>query len=298
MQRSAKTWEDNDEAIAAWDGPLFERWRALTALSLPWLQSFSERAYALAPPQPGSRVLDIGVGLGDTTARLADLVGPEGRALGIDAAPRMIEAAREDHAGSRAEFRVHDMQEPLDDGPFDAAYGRFGTMFFANPVWALRNVAAVLVEGAPIATVVWRRREDNTFIHEAQQVVEGLLGRPDEYDEPTCGPGPFSMANADTVTDQHLAAGYTDVALQRVDRPMIIGRTVDEAIDMVTAIGPAGEIVRLWGDRMAHRHDEVRAELRAIMQRRLTDEGVIGEASCWVVTARRACGVSTHRADG
>ncbi|HYF25516.1 MAG TPA: class I SAM-dependent methyltransferase [Baekduia sp.] len=280
-------WESNDEAIAAWDGPLFDRWRWLMGLTLPWLQRFSERAFELVPPQPGWHVLDIGVGLGDTTVRLAELVGPEGRALGLDAAPRMIEAAREDNAGSPAEFVVHDMQEPLDEGPFDAAYARFGTMFFANPVAALRNVAAILRPGAPLTMVVWRRREDNTFLYEAQQIVEGMIGRPEEYDEPTCGPGPFSMSNADTVTAQCLAAGFTDVATHRVDRPMLIGRSVDEAIDMVTAIGPAGELIRLWGDRMAHRHDEIRAALAAAMEARRTDEGVIGQASCWVVTATR-----------
>lgn len=284
------TWDveqGNDEAIAAWDGPLFERWRWLNSINLPWLQAFSERAFELVPPQPGWHVLDIGVGLGDTTARLAELVGPDGHAVGLDAAPRMVAAAQEEHAGSRAEFLVHDMQEPLAAGPFDAAYGRFGTMFFANPVWALRNVAAVLRPGGPIATVVWRRREDNPFMFEAQQIVQGLIGRPEEYDEPTCGPGPFSMADADTVTAQHVAAGFTDVAVHRTDRPMRIGRTVEEAIDTVTAIGPAGELLRLWGDRMAHRHDEVRAALRAGMEARMTDEGVMGEASCWVVTATR-----------
>ena len=280
-------FESNDEAISAWDGPLFERWRWLMGITLPWLQGFSERAFELVPPQPGWRVLDIGVGLGDTTVRLAELVGPDGRALGLDAAPRMIEGAREDHPDTRAEFIVHDMQEPLDEGPFDAAYARFGTMFFANPVWALRNVAAVLEPGAPVTTVVWRRREDNTFLFEAQQIVQDLIGRPEEYEEPTCGPGPFSMSNADTVTDQFHAAGLTDVALHRTDRPMLVGRTVDEAIDMVTAIGPAGELIRLWGDRMAHRHDEIRTALRAGMEARLTDEGVVAEASCWIVTARR-----------
>lgn len=288
MQEVEQTeWENNDEAIAAWDGPLFERWMQLAEVNLRWLQQFSERAFELVPPQRGWHVLDIGVGLGDTTARLAELVGPQGRVLGLDAAPRMIEVARSDHAASGAEFDVHDMQEPLDGGPFDAAYARFGTMFFANPVWALRNVAAVLKPGAPIATVVWRRREDNPFIFEAQQIVQDLLGRPEEYDEPTCGPGPFSMANADTVTDQFYAGGFVDVALHRTDRPMIVGRTVDEAIDMVTAIGPAGELIRLWGDRMAHRHDEVRSALRAGMEAMLTDEGVMSEASCWVVTATR-----------
>ena len=39
-------------------------------------------------------VLDIGCGFGDTTQQLASLVGPDGFAVGVDASPRFIEAAR------------------------------------------------------------------------------------------------------------------------------------------------------------------------------------------------------------
>jgi hypothetical protein len=49
--------------------------------------------------------------------------------------------------------------------------------------------------------VVWRRRIDNDWLYRAQTIVEGIVSRPEEYDEPTCGPGPFSMADADTTTD-------------------------------------------------------------------------------------------------
>ena len=39
--------KNNDEAIAAWDGPLFERWMQLAEVNLRWLQQFSERAFEL-----------------------------------------------------------------------------------------------------------------------------------------------------------------------------------------------------------------------------------------------------------
>src|SRR3712207_8069086 len=57
-----------------------------------------------------------------------------------------------------------------------------------------RSVRSALKPGAALVMVVWRRREDNPWVYEAQQVVERMLGRPEEYDQPTCGPGPFSMA--------------------------------------------------------------------------------------------------------
>ena len=73
-------------------------------------------------------------------------------------------------------------------------------MFFANPVWALRNVREALVPGGRLVMVVWRRRTDNDWLYRAQTIVERIVERPEEYDEPTCGPGPFSMADADTTS--------------------------------------------------------------------------------------------------
>jgi hypothetical protein len=74
-------------------------------------------------------------------------------------------------------------------------------MFFANPVVALRNVRQALVPGGRLCMVVWRRKLDNDWLHRAELVVERSLTRPEATDEPTCGPGPFSMASADTTTD-------------------------------------------------------------------------------------------------
>jgi hypothetical protein len=160
-----------------------------------------------------------------------------------------------------------------------------GTMFFANPVPALRNVRAALVPGGRLSMAVWRRREDNDWIYRAQTIVEGIVERPDEYDEPTCGPGPFSMANADTTSDVLLHAGFTDISLRRCDLPILVGRDVDEAIDLVMSIGPAGEILRLAGDRAAHLHGEVDAALRAGLAEFEGPEGVTAHASTWLVTA-------------
>ncbi len=80
---------DNAEAIEAWDGPLFDRFLEYRQIVVAGLRNFGDHALRLHPPQPGERVLDIGCGFGDTTQQLAVLVGPEGLALGVDAAPRL-----------------------------------------------------------------------------------------------------------------------------------------------------------------------------------------------------------------
>ncbi len=279
----------NDEAIRAWDGPLYDRFVRFREIVTTGLGAHGEEALRLHPPTRGQRVLDIGCGFGDTTQRIAGLVGQDGEATGVDAAPRFIEDAIREagEAGiSNARFLVADVQETsLGEGLFDMAFSRFGTMFFASPVAALRNVRRALVPGGRLVMVVWRRRIDNDWLYRAQTIVEGIVTRPEEYDEPTCGPGPFSMADADTTSEILLHAGFTDVTLHRCDIPIVIGRDLDEAIELVMALGPAGEILRLAGDRAAHLHGQVQTALRDGLAEFIVGGELRAPASTWIVAA-------------
>jgi SAM-dependent methyltransferase len=278
----------NEEAIEAWDGPLFDRFVQFRHIIVAGLAAHGEEALRVVPPRTGERVVDLGCGFGDTTQRIAELVGPEGEAVGVDAAPRFIDAARSEAAAagaSNARFDVVDVETTPLEGPFDMAFSRMGTMFFANPVAALRNVRQALVPGGRLVMVVWRRREDNEWTYRAQRIVEGIVERPEEYDEPTCGPGPFSMAGADTTSDILLHAGFTAISLRRCDLPLKAGGDVEEAIDLVTQIGPAGEILRLAGDSAAHLHGRVREALREGFREYLTTDGVMAPSSTWIVSA-------------
>jgi ubiquinone/menaquinone biosynthesis C-methylase UbiE len=282
----------NAEAIAAWDGPLFERFVRFKHLLTTGLASHGDEALRLHPPRARERVLDVGCGFGDTTRQLAALVGPEGEAVGVDAAPRFVAASIEDARAANvpnARFVVADVEQGLPfDRPFDRAFSRFGTMFFNNPVAALRNVRVALTPGGEFVMVVWRQRLDNEWLYRAQQIVEQFVARPEEYDEPTCGPGPFSMAGADTASDVLLHAGFTDISFRRCDRAITIGRDIEEAIELVTALGPAGEILRLAGDRAAHLHEDIHAALRAGLADYGGRSGVTAPASTWIVSATAA----------
>lgn len=279
----------NEEAIRAWDGPLYERFVRFRETVTTGLGSHGEEALRLNPPQPGQRILDVGCGFGDTTQRIAQLVGPEGEAVGIDAAPRFIEdATREaEEAGfANTRFLVADVQEGIGgEGDFDVAFSRFGTMFFANPVPAMRNVRLALVPSGKLVMVVWRRRIDNDWLYRAQTIVEQIVERPEEYDEPTCGPGPFSMADADTTSEILGLAGFQDITLRRCDIPISVGKNLEEALELVMALGPAGEILRLAGDRASHLHGQVEAALREGLAEFNTGSELVAPASTWIVTA-------------
>jgi SAM-dependent methyltransferase len=279
----------NAEAIQAWDGPLFDRFVKFRHIVTSGLGAHGDEALRLNPPQEGQRVLDIGCGFGDATQQIAALVGASGEAVGVDAAENFIEAATAEAAEAgvaNARFLVADVQTDSLGGPYDMAFSRMGTMFFVSPVAALRNVRQSLVPGAKLAMVVWRRREDNLWLYRAQQIVEAIVQKPEEYDEPTCGPGPFSMSGADTTSDILLHAGFEDISLRRCDIEMMSGRDVDEAIDLVMSIGPAGEILRLLGDRATDVLPKVDAALREGLVEFTREDGSIwAPASTWIVTA-------------
>jgi SAM-dependent methyltransferase len=287
---AVRVFEDNVEATEAWNGPLFDVWMQYRDIVAESLREHGERAMAANPPREGDRVLDIGCGLGDTTVRLAELVGPRGRAHGVDVAERMIETANAEarEAGiANVSFATCDVERTSFEETFDYAFSRFGTMFFANPVAALRNVREALVSGGTLNMVVWRRKLDNEFMHRAELVVAEYLEEPEEYDAPRCGPGPFSMANADTVTDILKHSGYEDIRLARQDLPYRIGNDLEHAVAFNMALGPAAEVLRLWGDRVEEIKPKIADDLRQVLSDYEAEDGsIVAPSSTWAITAR------------
>jgi SAM-dependent methyltransferase len=274
----------NAEAIQAWNTILFDKWVRFRHLIVDSLAAHGLRAMDLLAPR--GAVVDIGCGLGDTTVELAKRVGPNGRAVGVDAAERFIVEARKDAAGvPNASFEVLDVEEAVTGGPFDFAFSRFGTMFFNQPVFALRNIRKALVPGGKLGMVVWRKKDANAGFIEAETAVREILGDPPKGDAITCGPGPFSMASPDLVSDQLIAAGWRDVQFLRVDAPLSIGRDVDDAVEFAMSIGPAGEVVRLAGQLGIDKKAECIAAVGKAMARYAQPGGVLAPTSVWIVMA-------------
>lgn len=275
----------NAEAIQAWNTVLFDKFLRYRHTVVDGLGLLGDRAIERLAPRSGERIADLGCGFGDTTLELARRVGPTGRAIGLDASERFIASARDDaRPHPNASFHVADLEREVPGGPFDAAFSRFGTMFFASPVIALRRIRAAVT--GRLCMVVWRSKAANAWCTAPEQIVRDLLGDPDKGSHVTCGPGPFSMASPDVVGDQLVAAGFTDISFERADVEMRLGRTLEEAIDFALALGPAGEVMRLAGDAGIARRNEIERALHAALEPALTGDGVRAGASAWIVTAR------------
>ncbi len=278
----------NAEAIEAWNGVLFEKFTRFRDVLTTGLAIHGSEALRRHRPPEGAQVLDVGCGFGDMTVELGHLVGLRGTVMGTDAAPRFVEEARRSTRAlglTNVNFFTADAQ--VDDlrGPYDRAFSRFGTMFFSSPVAALRNVRRSLAPGGSLVMVVWRRREDNPWAHAAERAVREILPPIEHTDEATCGPGPFSMAGADTLSAQLLAAGFVDVSFERFDADICIGKTPKDALAFAMSLGPAGELIRLAAASGIEETARVEAALCEAIAPFARADGVFAPSSTWFVRA-------------
>jgi hypothetical protein len=133
--------------------------------------------------------------------------------------------------------------------------------------------------------IVWRTSADNPWLAMAKNIVLRHLPPPGD-DARSCGPGPFSMADQEMVTKQLQVAGYADIEFERVDAPVLVGSTPDDAVAFQLALGPAGEVYREAGELAVRHHDEIASDLKAALARYQTSEGIVMDSSSWKVTAR------------
>ena len=279
----------NEEAVRAWDTVLYERWKKNRKVFVGALEDVTQDLFDRFPPPAGGNCIDIGCGFGETTQRLAQLVGPQGFVLGTDSSERFIEDARREATDSRitnVEFEAADAQTAAWDPIYDYAFSRMGTQFFAAPVPAMRVIRDALKPGGTLRKICWRRKDESAFWAETEQVVQRFLSRPEEYDADTCGPGPFSLGNPETTRGILEAAGFAEIELHQRDFDYYMGRDMDEAVDALLAIGPGAELIRLNGKYGESRRAEIAEALAdhyAGWQQ--PDGSIVGRASVWIVTA-------------
>ena len=217
----------NEEAVRAWDTVLYERWKKNRKVFVGALDGITEELFERFPPPEGGRCIDIGCGFGETTQRLAELVGPEGFVLGTDSSPHFVEDARREAAEAgveNVEFEASDAQTADWDQIYDYAFSRMGTQFFAMPVQAMRAIRRALVPGGALRKICWRRKAESAMWAETEQVVQRFLSRPEEYDADTCGPGPFSLGNPETTRGILEAAGFDEIELHSRDFDYYLGQ--------------------------------------------------------------------------
>ncbi|NKB53277.1 MAG: methyltransferase domain-containing protein [Rhizobiaceae bacterium] len=278
----------DSEFVQFWNTVLAPKFIKFKHILVDGLSHHSAAVFPTLPVRAGDRVLDVGCGFGDTAMLLARRVGLSGSVVGVDCCDAFLDYAKQEAEAKRienVEFMRGDAEVALPQAQFDFVFARFGTMFFVNPVAGLRNMRKALKPGGRMVHIVWRNRADNPWLSMAKDVVLDYLPQPGA-DALTCGPGPFSMSDPETVTAMMKSAGYEDIELTRVDSPVLVGNDVKDAIAFQLAIGPAGEVFREAGDKAEAMREQIEAALAdAINEQKISSDGIVMDSSSWVISA-------------
>ncbi|MEU9305798.1 class I SAM-dependent methyltransferase [Streptomyces sp. NPDC048269] len=196
MSSTRQVDSSNAEQARAWDGEEGTYWPEHADRFDRAVHAHHAHLLAAAAISATDQVLDIGCGTGQTT-RDAARRASRGRAVGVDLSAAMLRRARRRAAAEglpNAEFVQADAQvHPFPAAVFDVAVSRSGTMFFADPVAAFRNIAGALGPGGRLVQMVWQPPAGNEWFLSLTRAL--AAGRPLPTPPPDA-PGPFALARA------------------------------------------------------------------------------------------------------
>jgi SAM-dependent methyltransferase len=263
----------DDVRVAAW-----AEVRELLELQLAPL---GRRGLAALAPRSGENVLDIGCGGGEIALELVRAVAPHGTVVGIDLSAAVLEFARRAAQGcERVRFVQADAEVfPFEPASFDAAFSRFGVMFFADPAAAFINIRRSLRPNGRLAFVCWRSLEENPL--DILPLTAASAHLPPQPAHDPDAPGPFAFANPHRVRGILERAGFREIDITAHDEEVGSGN-LDAMLAVCSRVGALGKILR--------ENPELRAAVLPAVRSALAahdgPDGVRLNAATWVVTAR------------
>ncbi len=285
---TAEAPADSTEFVDFWNEILFPKFTKYRHILVDGLTHHSAKIFPSLEISEGGSVVDVGCGFGDTAIQFAQRVGPSGSVLALDCCDAFLEFGHKDAKAAGVEnvtFVNADVQSYPFEPVHDFCFSRFGTQFFENPVAGLKSMRSSLKPGGMMTMIVWRTIDDNPWLGLPKEIVLQYLPPPGD-DARTCGPGPFSMADQPMVTKQLEVSGYTDIEFERIDAPLMVGNTPDDAVGFQIALGPAGEVYREAGEEGEQRLGEIEAALKVELAKYETPEGIVMDSSSWKISAR------------
>jgi SAM-dependent methyltransferase len=256
-------------------------WAEVRELLELQLAPLGRHALGALAAHPGESILDIGCGGGETALDLARAVAPDGIVVGVDLSAAVLAYAQRAAKGcDRVRFIHADAQVfPFEPATFDAAFSRFGVMFFADPIAAFNNIRRSLRRNGRLAFVCWRSLEENQLDILPLRAASAHLPPHPAHDPDA--PGPFAFANSDRVGIILERAGFVEIEITAHDERVGSG-DLDAMLAVCSRVGALGKVLR--------ENPELRsATLLAVRSALAAHDGPGGvrlNAATWIVTAR------------
>jgi SAM-dependent methyltransferase len=273
---------DNAAQIDYWNATAGPIWARMQDQLDRQIAGIGAEAMRILAPDSGEHILDIGCGCGQTSVQLAERAGALGAVTGVDISAPMLEVARArpfPAGAARPKFLQADAQSAdLGGGAFDAAFSRFGVMFFADPPAAFANIRKALKPGGRMTFACWAPLADNPWMTTPLMAAAPLLP-PLQPPDPNA-PGPFAFADPERVRRILGQGGFTAVDIERFESP-IGGGDLDAAVSLALQVGPLGAVLR----ENPGLKDKVAAVVRGALAPFATPEGVKMPSAAWIVSA-------------
>jgi ubiquinone/menaquinone biosynthesis C-methylase UbiE len=201
-------------------------WKKYGKDMLRWMGPVSDQLIRSAGIRPGQRVLDVATGTGQPALAIAKIVGQNGRVVGVDLSPEMLEVAKEE-AASQGLTNVVDFQVVNDeslsmfsDNTFDSVVCRNGLMFMPDPVKALKAFFRVLKPGGKASVTVWGSPDKSPVMGVVMKTISKHV--PSDMSPPLAAApdkpgGPFSIPSVDMLRDIFLKAGFSEFNAEKIE---------------------------------------------------------------------------------
>jgi ubiquinone/menaquinone biosynthesis C-methylase UbiE len=187
-----------------------------------WMAPVSDQLIKSAGISTGQTVLDVATGTGQPALTIAKIVGQNGKVIGVDLSPEMIEIAKEESAymglTNTVDFKVvkDESLSTFSDNTFDSVVCRNGLMFMPDPVKALKSFCRVLKPGGKASVTVWGSPDKSPVMGAVMNVVSTHVPDTKQISPGTPG-GPFSIPSVDMLRDYFLKAGFSNFNGEKIE---------------------------------------------------------------------------------
>tara|TARA_B110000858_G_C17775343_1_gene461944 strand:- start:868 stop:1713 length:846 start_codon:yes stop_codon:yes gene_type:complete len=236
----------------------------------------------------GMNVLDIGCGTGITTTQIAKKINNIGYVSGLDFSETMINEAikySEKLGIKNINFAVKDIQnEELKILEYDAAFSRFGVMFFSNPIMAFKNIYSALKKNGILTFICWQSQKENPWYNSGLEIVKKYIDVPLPKEN---SPGPFAYADKSYIHNILTNSGYKDIEFYSYEKDIELfkGLTLEPAIrEYIESTPIFKEKMLILG---ALDKEKIFLEIKDIWEPYFKDKHLLFPSKTWVIKCKK-----------